>query len=125
MDLEFKNLAEWGKLSRKLKNNRSFFWSRPSEDEIAGWRLQMFTCDKEADGRILFRNEMGLIVDQNGYTPSKSSENVVIDLRKRLEDRFIHAQTCVSRWEGEDMDRDHAVGLLCDLDEKQPETFPR
>lgn len=47
MRLEFKNLAEWGKLSRKLKNNRSF-WSKPSEDEIAGWRLQMFTVDKDA-----------------------------------------------------------------------------
>ena len=48
MDLEFQNLAEWGKLSRKLKNNRSFYWSKPTEDEIASWRLQMFTCDKEA-----------------------------------------------------------------------------
>ena len=48
MRLEFKNLAEWGKLSRKLKNNRSFYWSKPTEDEVAGWRLQMFTVDKDA-----------------------------------------------------------------------------
>ena len=48
MKLEFQNLAEWGKLSRKLKNNRSFFWSKPTEDEIAGWQLQMFTVDKAA-----------------------------------------------------------------------------
>lgn len=84
-----------------------------------------FACEKDDDGRIVFRNEMGLIIDRNGYTPPDSPDNVVIDLRKRLEDRFIHANTCVSRWEGEDMDRDYAVGLLCDLDEKRPETFPR
>ena len=48
MYLEFQNLAEWGKLHRKLKNNRSFYWSKPTEDEIASWRLQMFTVDKDA-----------------------------------------------------------------------------
>ena len=48
MRLDYKNLAEWGKLSRKLKNNRSFYWSKPTEDEVAGWRLQMFTVDKDA-----------------------------------------------------------------------------
>ena len=48
MNLEYKNLAEWGKLNRKLKNNRSFFWNKPTEDEIAAWRLQMFTVDKDA-----------------------------------------------------------------------------
>ena len=48
MNLEYQNLAEWGKLHRKLKNTRSFYWSKPTEDEIAGWRLQMFTVDKDA-----------------------------------------------------------------------------
>lgn len=48
MDLEFQNLAEWGKLHRKIKNNNRSWWTKPSEDKIAGWRLQMFTCDKEA-----------------------------------------------------------------------------
>ena len=48
MNLEFENLAEWGKLHRKIKNNRSFFWNKPSRDEVDGWKLQMFTVDKEA-----------------------------------------------------------------------------
>ena len=84
-----------------------------------------FSCEKSETGKIVFRNESGLVIDQNGYRPPKSSENVVIDLRKKLEDRHIHAQTCVTRWDGEPMDRHLAVGMLCDLDDKQPETFPR
>lgn len=49
MNLEYRNLAEWGKLNRKLKDsNRKWYWSKPSTDEIEGWRLQMFTCDKAA-----------------------------------------------------------------------------
>ena len=84
-----------------------------------------FTCEKDETGAIVFRNELGQIIDQNGYRPPKSPDNVVIDLKKRLEDRFIHARTCVTRWEGEQMDRHLAVGLLCDLDEKRPGTLPR
>jgi len=48
MDLEYKNLAEWGKLHRKLKNNRNSWWTKPSQDEVDGWKLQMFTVEKEA-----------------------------------------------------------------------------
>ena len=82
-----------------------------------------FACEKDSTGRIIFRNELGLVIDQNGYRPPKSPDNVVIDLRKKLEDRHIHAQTCVTRWEGEQMDRQLAVGLLCDLDEKRPQAL--
>ena len=84
-----------------------------------------FACEKDDTGKVLFRNELGLVIDQNGYKPPKSPDNVIIDLKKCLEDRFIHAQTCVTRWEGEQMDKHLAVGMLCDLDEKRPETFPR
>lgn len=48
MHLEYRNLAEWGKLSRKIKHSNSRYWSRASQDEIGGWRLQMFTVEKEA-----------------------------------------------------------------------------
>jgi hypothetical protein len=48
MHLEFQNLAEWSKLNRKLKQSLSSYWVRASQDEIDGWRLQMFTCDKES-----------------------------------------------------------------------------
>ena len=82
-----------------------------------------FACEKDSTGQIIFRNELGLTIDENGYRPPKSPDNVVIDLKKRLEDRFIHARACVTRWEGEPMDRHLAVGLLCDLDEKRPEAL--
>ena len=84
-----------------------------------------FSCEKDDTGEIVFRTELGLVIEQNGYTPPQSPDSVVIDLKKRLEDRFIHAQTCVTGWEGELMDRHLAVGMLCDLDEKPPGTFPR
>ena len=49
MNLQYKNLCEWGKLHRKLKDvNRGWHWNKPSSDEIEGWRLQMFTCEKNA-----------------------------------------------------------------------------
>lgn len=48
MQLEYRNLAEWGKLSRKIKHSRSHYWVKPSQDEVNGWRLQMFTVDKES-----------------------------------------------------------------------------
>lgn len=49
MNLHFDNLAEWGKLNRKIKNQRHmYYWSNPSDDEIASWQLQMFTLDKKA-----------------------------------------------------------------------------
>ena len=84
-----------------------------------------FSCEKDDTGEIVFRNELGHVIEQNGYTPLQSPDTVVIDLKKRLEDRFIHAQTCVTGWEGERMDRHLAVGMLCDLDENRPGTFPR
>ena len=84
-----------------------------------------FSCEKDDTGEIVFRTELGLVIEQNGYTPPQSPDSVVIDLKKRLEDRFIHAQTCVTGWEGELMDRHLAVGMLCDLDENRPGTFPR
>ena len=48
MHLEYRNLAEWGKLSRKIKHSRSHYWTKPSQDDVNGWRLQMFTVEKEA-----------------------------------------------------------------------------
>ena len=42
--------------------------------------------------------------------------NVVPRLREQLEDRCIDAHSVVSRWDGETMDRDLAVGMLVELD---------
>lgn len=48
MDIKFENIAEWGKLHRKIKNNRGWFYEQPSQDTIDGYRVQMFTLDKIA-----------------------------------------------------------------------------
>ena len=49
MNLEYKNLIEWGKARRKVKNLRGgFFFNKPSQDEIDTWQLQMFTADKQS-----------------------------------------------------------------------------
>jgi hypothetical protein len=80
---------------------------------------------EDETGQIVFRNEVGTVIDQNGYRPPESSDNVVIDIGRKLENRHIHAQTCVTRWEGEQLDRHLAIGMLCDLDDKHPGTFPR
>lgn len=48
MNLEYENLAQWGKLHRKIKNNRNSWWVKPTQDEVDGWKLQMFTVDKES-----------------------------------------------------------------------------
>jgi hypothetical protein len=66
-------------------------------------------------GKIVFLNNFGELIPENGYR-HLPRRKIVIDLKKKLEDRFIHAQTCVTRWEGESIDRHLALGLLCDLD---------
>lgn len=48
MKLEYQNLCQWGKLKRKLNRKSHNFFYSPNEDDIAGWKLQMFTLEQEA-----------------------------------------------------------------------------
>ena len=57
-------------------------------------------------------------IETSGKPKGRYRGNVVPHLRAELEDRFIHAQTIVSKWEGEAMDRDLAVAMLVDLDDR-------
>jgi hypothetical protein len=43
------------------------------------------------------------------------NDDVVVYLNEKLEDRHIHAQTCVTRWQGEKMDKGLAVSNLWEL----------
>lgn len=81
-----------------------------------------FACETDDHGKVVFKNEFGEIIPETGYRPILRND-IVIDLKKKLEDRFIHLKTCVTRWDGETMDRHLAVGLLCDLDDKQSLTY--
>ena len=76
-----------------------------------------FGCGKDQDGKVLFRDPDGRVIEDSGRL-SRYRGNVVAGLRERLEDRFIDSRTVVSKWTGEKMDRDLAVGLLCDLDDR-------
>jgi len=71
-----------------------------------------FGCEKGDDGEILFSNELGIPINESGCKPPPINDNVVINLQEKLEDRYINSQTVVSKWEGETMDRDLAVGNL-------------
>jgi hypothetical protein len=73
-----------------------------------------FGCKKDQDGNIVFSNEIGQPIDESGHKLSPIN-NVVIYLKKKIEDRHIHSQTCVTKWDGEKMDRNLAVGNLWHL----------
>ena len=74
-----------------------------------------FGCTKDDDGEIVFSNELGIPISESGHKPPPMKDNNVINLQEKLEDRYINSQTVVSKWEGETMDRDLAVGNLWTL----------
>jgi hypothetical protein len=69
------------------------------------------------DSNVIFRNKFGQLISDSSHSLPPVEDNVVISLREKLEDRHIHAQTCVTKWEGEVMDRELAVGHLSYLTE--------
>ncbi len=71
-----------------------------------------FGCEKDAQGDIVFRNPMGRVIDATGNNPTPLFGEVIANAKEILEDRHIDAQTCVTKWRGEKMDRDLAVANL-------------
>jgi hypothetical protein len=74
-----------------------------------------FSCEADEGGKIVFRNQFDQLISEPDYKAPLIKNSVVINLKERLEDRHIHAQTCVTRWDGQKMDRDLAVGNLWEL----------
>jgi len=74
-----------------------------------------FGCEKDQDGKIVFSNEIGMPINESDHKLPPIKDNVVVYLKERLEDRHIHSQTCVTKWQGEKMDRHLAVGHLWHL----------
>jgi hypothetical protein len=74
-----------------------------------------FDCAKNAEGKVEFRNQDGILLGTKLSNMPRYRGNVVAELNYKLEDRHIHAQTCVSRWDGERMDLGLAVSGLWDL----------
>ena len=75
-----------------------------------------FGCERDGVGNIVFTDPAGMKIETSGKPKGRYRGNVVPNLSGLLEDRHIHAQTILSKWEGETMDRDLAVGMLVDLD---------
>ncbi len=71
-----------------------------------------FACEKDKDGNVVFRNPLGHRIDASGQGSRSFNDEVVANAREILEDRHIHSQTCVTKWRGEKMDCDLAVGHL-------------
>jgi len=71
-----------------------------------------FACEVDQDGKVIFKNQFDQLIDESGHKPPPMKDNVVINLQEKLEDRYINSQTVVSKWDGDTMDRDLAVGNL-------------
>jgi hypothetical protein len=71
-----------------------------------------FTCEKDYRGKVVFEDKFGQVINESGHSRPPTTGNVVVKLREKLEDRRIHSQTCVTKWDGEPMDRELAVGHL-------------
>lgn len=71
-----------------------------------------FTCEQCDDGQVLFRDQIGQVVDSTGYL-APSEYELAEWMRNKLEDLHIHSETCVSRWyAGDSMDYDLAVSSM-------------
>ncbi len=78
-----------------------------------------FGCEKNNDGKIVFRNPIGHKIDASGHALPQLTDDIATNAKERLEDRRIHSQTCVTQWRGEQMDRDLAVSHLWALRGRQ------
>ena len=76
-----------------------------------------FGCERDGAGNVIFTDPAGMKIETSGSTNRRYRGNVVPHLGEQLEDRYIDAHSVVSRWDGETMDRDLAVGMLVELDE--------
>ncbi len=74
-----------------------------------------FGCERDERGNVAFRSPAGELIGDGGNSTPLTMDNVVINLREKLEDRHLHSQTCVSKWQGESMDRSLAVSNLWEL----------
>lgn len=71
-----------------------------------------FACEQCDDGRILFRDQIGQVVDSTGYLEPSGYE-LAEWMRNKMEDLYIDSETCVSHWyAGDTMDYDLAVGSM-------------
>ena len=72
-----------------------------------------FSCTKNSEGKIEFRNPDGILIARAGRMPSLPSNfDLTERMRNRYEDLFIDANTCVSKYDDARIDWDLAVGAM-------------
>ena len=71
-----------------------------------------FTCEQPDDTLLVFRDQVGEVIDSAGYSPP-TDYDLAEWMRNKLEDLHIDAETCVPQWyAGDVMDYDLAVSSL-------------
>ena len=72
-----------------------------------------FGCEKSKTGKLVFKDERGTVIGISG-TIHKLRENKKTQwrIRNRLEELYIDAMTCVTRWDGTPMDLGYVTELL-------------
>ena len=72
-----------------------------------------FSCGKNSEGKIEFRNPEGKLIARAGCLPSLPLNfDLTERMRNRYEDLFIDANTCVSKFDDDRIDWDLAVGAM-------------
>ena len=72
-----------------------------------------FSCTKNPEGKIEFRNPDGILIARAGRMPTVPLDfDLTEHMRNRYEDLFIHSNTCVSQYDDARMDWDLAVGHM-------------
>ncbi len=72
-----------------------------------------FSCTKNSEGKIEFRNPEGIRIARAGRMPALPLNfNLSERMRNRYEDLFIDANTCVSKYDDARIDWDLAVGHM-------------
>ncbi|RLA35358.1 MAG: hypothetical protein DRR11_00100 [Gammaproteobacteria bacterium] len=72
-----------------------------------------FSCTKNTEGKVEFRNPKGELIARTGYIPAFSGIlNITERMRNRYEDLFIDANTCVTKYDGGGIDWNMAVSAM-------------
>ena len=72
-----------------------------------------FSCSKNSQDAVEFRNPRGQLIARTGYIPAFSDMlDITERLRNRYEDLFIDANTCVAKYDGGGIDWDMAVSAM-------------
>ena len=72
-----------------------------------------FGCERSDSGQLVFKNEHGEVVGISGTVPElKTNPTAHRRIQNRLEELYIDALTCVTRWDGTAMDCGYVTELL-------------